>query len=79
MTRENCQCSPAPSLWIVGQVDNLLLGENSPWSFRGVFDSEASAIAACADATYFIGPAILNQTASTWKWIGSYYPKQREH
>jgi hypothetical protein len=63
-------------LWICGRYigDPDVIGE---WQFQGVFDTEAAAVAACRDKTYFIGPATLNEPLAheSINWEGSYYPK----
>lgn len=61
-------------LWIAGKV---LDARNSRWEFQGVFDTEAAAVAACRDATYFIGPATLNKPLPhrATHWRGARYPK----
>lgn len=63
------------TLWIVGQHT----GEEA-WEFQGVFDSEAKAIGACRDASYFVAPAALNETHSheSVPWPGAYYPLGKE-
>jgi len=59
------------SVWIVGRYI-----ENEPWQFMGVFDSEAEAVGACRDDTYFIGPATLNEQLphELTVWTGLRYP-----
>jgi hypothetical protein len=60
------------TVWIVGQWYT-----DQPWEFSGVFDSEAAAIAACRDDTYFIAPYTLNTAApheTTDGMPGGYYP-----
>lgn len=63
------------TLWIVGRA----VGTERAFEFQGVFSSEAIAVAACKDETYFIGPATLDEElpheTMTDNWPGSYYPK----
>lgn len=62
-------------LWIVGKYKS---GEklNVVWDFNGVFDTEEKAIEACRDSSYFVAPAILNQSLAgeTMNWPNAYYP-----
>lgn len=46
------------------------------WDLQGVFSTEALAIAACKDDTYFIGPAGVDKVLldATEDWPGCYYP-----
>lgn len=67
--------APAPpnpdTVWIAGRLN----GET--WDFQGVFRTEAEAVAACVDHTWFVGPAVLGFAlpAETVPWVGAYYPK----
>jgi hypothetical protein len=58
-------------LYIVGHVSD------GGWEFAGVFDSAEQAEAQCHDATYFVGPVVLNQEIPqvSMDWPGAYYPK----
>ena len=47
-------------LWIVGRYKQGEPG-SIVWDFQGIFDSEAKAIAACRDWTYFVGPVTVNE------------------
>jgi len=62
-----------PLLWVCGQV------RNETWEIQGVFSSEFSALAACKNSNYFIGPVILNKAfpEEGVKWEGCYYPIER--
>jgi hypothetical protein len=58
--------------WICGQWK----GDDKPWEFQGVFETEAQAIAACVADNYFIFPATLNKEwpqQTVWS-AGGYYP-----
>lgn len=61
-----------PNIWIVGKNN----GKGQPWEFMGAFDTEVAAVGACADARYFIGPAVLNVMApiAREEWPDAYYP-----
>lgn len=65
----------AATLWICGHFSSA----GGEWEFIGVFDSEALAIEACTDATYFIGPTELNarHVDEPKPWPGAYMPKGR--
>lgn len=61
------------TLWVVGQINSDNYKE---WEFQGVFDSEEKAVEACETETYFIAPAVLNETVphEGVDWVGGYYP-----
>jgi hypothetical protein len=61
-------------LWLCAQVRSK---EPEDWDFQGIFSTEELAIAACRDATYIIGPVLLDQVLphETIPWLGRYYPK----
>jgi hypothetical protein len=63
-------------LWICGQ---WRLGSRigPVWDFQGIFSTEALAVAACLDETYFIGPATVDEPlpGDASPWPGHYYPK----
>lgn len=63
------------NLWIVGKFRGDY-EDRIAWEFQGVFDSEDAAIEACRDASYFVGPAELNNPLQheTSEWPGCYYP-----
>ncbi len=57
-------------LWIVGQ------DKEETWEFVGVFSDPSKAESACLDASYFVGPTHLDETAPTEsvEWVGGYRP-----
>lgn len=61
-------------LWVVGHVLN---DDGTEWTFCGVFDTEAKAVAACKNEDYFVGLAELNQELpeKIIDWPDAYYPK----
>lgn len=63
-------------VWIVGQVLDGEGGDASQWQFAGVFRTEPEAVAACRDATYFVGPATVGVALphDSCEWAGAYYP-----
>jgi hypothetical protein len=68
----------AQVMWIVGSCMSTSM-EGTMWSLAGVFDSEASAVAACTDADDFIRPAPINQPIpplpyERGKWSDCRYP-----
>ena len=59
------------TVWICGKI------KAGGWAeFVGAYSSEDLAVAACKDASYFVGPAVVNQTAPEppMTWHGAYYP-----
>lgn len=73
--------SRSPVLWIVGQV-HLKPGDEPdgrtpfPWSFQGLFATEAEAASVCRDRFWFVGPAKLGEClpVENVMWEGAYYP-----
>lgn len=71
----------SPVVWLVGQV-RLQPGDVPdgltpvPWSFQGVFATEAEAVAVCRDRFWFVGPATVGDClpAEDVLWDGAYYP-----
>lgn len=64
------------TVWIAGQVTHVS-AQGQVWDMQGVFLDEASAVAACRDATYFVGPmavgvSLPHETAASW--VGAYFP-----
>ena len=61
------------TIWICGRMDPAL---QCGWEVVGAYDSEQKAIDACKDATFFIGPQVMNQTnpEAPTSWPGCYYP-----
>lgn len=65
--------------WLCGRI----VGEEDengrrPWDYQGIFSSEARAVAACRDATYFIAPVAPPDEQLPHESITnprSYYPK----
>jgi len=60
-------------VWVVFQVHDS--GPPPDWEFIGVFDSREKAVAACRDASYFIGRCAMNDAAphertNTWLKVG---------
>lgn len=47
------------------------------WDLQGVFSAESLAAAACVDATFVIGPVMLDEALpyETVDWPGAYFPK----
>lgn len=66
-------------VWIVGQYKGTFEGHTA-WEFSGVFNSEADAVAACRDTSYFVGPAEIGEATPDEResWPGCYYPKTEE-
>lgn len=65
------------TLFIVGRVTSAPDAAAATWDFQGVFSTEALAIAACRDHTYFVGPALLDQELpheTEPEWPGARYP-----
>lgn len=62
------------NLYIVGRATDSSV---SAWEFQGVFDDYGKAVYACRDTTYFVGPAILNESLPHDReaWPGAHYPK----
>jgi hypothetical protein len=58
------------SVWVVGRW------KETTWDLQGVFLTEAGAVEACRDETYFVGPLPLNVALphETTSWPGAYYP-----
>jgi hypothetical protein len=68
---------PAGTVWICGQVTDAAVGSGiAAWEFQGAYSTEQLARAACRDATYFIGPATIDDVGpdDVVDWIGAYYP-----
>jgi hypothetical protein len=64
------------TVWVVGQV-MATTDKGIVWDIQGVFDTQEAAVAACRDATYFIGPVPMNQQLPHERvavWEGCYYP-----
>jgi len=66
-------------LYVVGK--HLKSTDHGPvWEMNGVYDNLESALAACRDENYFVGPVVLNQPFAepdtTIVWPGAYYPHQ---
>lgn len=57
-------------LWVVGR-DN-----EATWDIQAICDSEQLAFSLCPDASYFIGPMLLNVplTHETIAWSEAYRP-----
>jgi hypothetical protein len=65
----------AVQIWVCGRVVSET-SEGLVWELQGVFSSEQSAVSACRDETYFIGPETLDVSLrhDTDIWEGCYYP-----
>lgn len=63
--------------WIVGRVSRFSAQWN--WQFQGVFTTEAKAVAACIDETFFVAPAVVDEEVPYREeiWPGAYYPKAK--
>jgi hypothetical protein len=71
-----------PDLWIVAKNVNDDHGKLLDVEFRGVFDSEEKAVAACTEWEWWVGPCVLNQDLGTEvrpAWPGKYYPLARAY
>lgn len=64
-----------PKMWIVGRFI-VETEKGIVWEFQGIFDNEEEAAKACRTRSYFIGPAVLNESLphETMEWPGCYYP-----
>ena len=63
-------------VWIVGRNKG-----GGAWDFRGVFCTEAAALRACRDQTYFVGPALMDeeiQNETQPEWPGAYCPGETQ-
>jgi len=62
-------------LWVVGKITHY-----PAWEFQGVYLFEQSAVDACKDETYFIGPVIVNEmiTGGSLLWPETYHPLSRK-
>jgi len=63
-------------LWVVGKYIQFYENKGSIWEFQGIFDSYEKALEACHTISYFIAPAILNESFpdETIEWEGLVYP-----
>lgn len=65
-----------PQVYVVGRYRSGDSDE-TVWDLQGVFTDQPDAVAACRDATYFVGPVKLNEILphETTDWPGCFYPK----
>lgn len=66
------------SLWVVGR-NKAETESGIVWEFQGVYSTEEMAKAGCHDRTYFLAPAILDESLphESKDWPGAYYPAER--
>lgn len=62
-------------MWIVGRFV-AETPQGMVWDFQGAFADRDGAVAACDDATFFIGPCVVGQKLprDTTEWPGAEYP-----
>lgn len=63
-------------IWIAGWYVSGEPGEQV-WCIKGVYSTEAKAVAACTTANHFVGPMRLDALGNDNNeshWPGSYYP-----
>jgi hypothetical protein len=65
-------------VWIAGQYRGQF-PEGTAWDFQGVFATEAEAIAACENPSYFVFPATVGERLpdQMQEAPGCYYPLAR--
>ena len=61
-------------LWVVGKT--YPEEHERLWGFKGVFSSRELAIDACKEATWFVGPATLDEEipSELASWPDAFYP-----